>query len=220
MDGPDTAALRAAEDLVREANHRIANQLAMLTGMIQIQIDGLKRGPQELSRQHVAELLRTAASRIVAIGHLHRRLASSSDEHLDLGPFLASSCVELLASLTTDDRVQVTENLSGGCRVTADEASVLCLVMTEVLVNALKYSHPDGAPISMRLSCGQGDGGVFVEIADDGVGLPDGFDEQRDSGVGFKLIRNLVQKIGATLDLHSSPQGLCFRVALPPATPR
>jgi two-component sensor histidine kinase len=222
MDGPDTAAqeLHAAQDLVREANHRIANQLALLTGMIQIQIDGLKRGPDLLSRQHVSDLLRNAAGRIVAIGHLHRRLASTSNEQLDLGPFLASSCLELRASLTSDDRVRVTENLSADCHVTAEQASVLCLVMNEVLVNALKYAHPDGSPIAMCLSCGPDGGQIIVEIADDGVGLPEGFDEERDGGVGFKLIRNLLLKIGAALDLLSSPQGLSFRITLPPAIPR
>lgn len=217
MDGPDFTAQQAhaAQDLVREANHRIANQLALLTGMIQIQIDGLKRGPDHLSRQHVSDLLRNAAGRIVAIGHLHRRLASSSGEHIDLGPFLASSCAELLASLATDGQVRLTEDLSAGYRATAEQASVLCLVMNEVLVNALKYAHPDGLPIAMRLSCVLADGHVVVEMADDGVGLPDGFDEERDGSVGFKLIRNLLRKIGAALDLQSSPQGLCFRITLP-----
>lgn len=220
MDRPELAANEARADLVREANHRIANQLALLTGMIQIQIDSLKRGPEQLSRQHVIDLLRHAAGRIVAVGHLHRRLASSSSEHLDLGPFLASSCTELMALLAMDDRLRVTENLSEGCRATAEQASVLCLVMNEVLVNALKYAHPDGSLLNMRLSCEAAAGHTVVEIADDGVGLPEGFDEERDGGVGFKLIRNLLRNIGATLDLQSSPQGLGFRITLPPAIPR
>lgn len=222
MDGLDIASreARAAQDLVQEANHRIANQLALLTGMLQIQIDSLKRRPEPLSRQHVSDLLRNTAGRIVAIGHLHRRLASSSDEQLDLGSFLASSCGELLASLATDNTVRVRENLSGGCHVTAEQASVLCLVMNEVLVNALKYAHPDGSQLNMHLSCAAAAGYTVVEMADDGVGLPQGFDEARDGGVGFKLIHNLLRKIGATLDLQSSPQGLCFRISLPGATPQ
>lgn len=183
--------------------------------MIQLQIDGLKRGPALLPREHAGDLLRNAAARITAIGNLHRHLASASDATIELAPFLASTRMELLASLLSEDNVRVTENLSAGCRVTREQASVLSLVMSEVIVNALKYAHADGQPVAIALSCNASHDRILVEIGDDGPGLPDGFDEARQGGVGFKLIRSLVAKIGADLELHSSPQGLHYRISLP-----
>ena len=60
------------------------------------------------------------------------------------------------------------------------------------------------------------DGSVVLEIGDDGVGLPEGFDHARDAGVGLKLIRSLVEKIGATVEIESDDLGLRFRIVLPP----
>ncbi len=218
MDSEDPAAFNdwlEPSELVRESNHRIANQLTLLVGMIQLRIDGLKRGPDQLSREEAMELLRNAASRIVAIGHLHRHLALSGHMQIELGPFLSSTRAELLASLSAEDRVRVSENLLPDCRVTGEQASVLALVMNEIIINALKYAHPDGLPVAIALSCEAVEGGIVVKIADDGIGLPDGFDERRHGGVGFKLIRSLIGKIGAALDLQSGPLGLCFRIIVP-----
>lgn len=163
-------------------------------------------------------MLRDAIARIVAIGNLHRRLASTWDDGVALGPFLAACRDDLVSSLAVEDRLTFTESLADGCHVTADEASVLSLVMGEVLVNALKYAHPTGLPVVMSFSCAAaGDGGIVVELGDDGVGLPEGFSEERDGGVGFKLIRSLLAKIGAGLNLQSSALGLVLRISLPPS---
>lgn len=219
MDSPGSAEWRQYEapDLVREANHRISNHLTLLTAMIQLQIDRLKRGPDQISREDAVGLLRKTAARVVAIGNLHRHFALSSDALIELGPFLSDTRAELLASLSMEDQIRVTENLSPHCRVTGEEASVLSLVMNEVIINALKYAHPDGLPVAVALSCEMAPDGILVEFADDGVGLPDGFDEAVDGGVGFKLIRSLLAKIGAVLDLQSSRLGLCFRILVPKA---
>lgn len=58
------------------------------------------------------------------------------------------------------------------------------------------------------------DGTMAVEICDDGVGLPEGFDPLKDGGLGFDLIRSLAHTIGATLHIESSELGLCFQMAL------
>lgn len=214
MDGAGNAA-RAAEDLVREANHRIANQLALLTGMIQLQIESLANGPELLPRATVREHLRTAMARIVAIGNLNRQLSQSSGMLIDLCPVLSGTRDELIASLAAQGRVQIRENLGSNCHVTGEQASVLCLVMNEIIVNALKHARPSGDVVCLTLNCSRDGATISVELADDGVGLPADFDEGKNGRVGFKLIRNLVRQIGAELSMQSDGHGLVFRIALP-----
>ncbi len=62
-------------DLLREADHRIANHLSLLAGMVQAQAGAVGRGPASLTRDEVRGLLQAAAGKIVSVGHLHRRLA-------------------------------------------------------------------------------------------------------------------------------------------------
>src|SRR5689334_16281321 len=58
--------------LLKEANHRIANQLTLLASMIQIQARTVAKGPEVLSRDAVKMLLDQSQSRIAAMGKLHR----------------------------------------------------------------------------------------------------------------------------------------------------
>ncbi len=208
-----------APDMVREANHRIANHLTLLASMVQLQIESLKGGPELLDRRSAADQLRAVAARVVAIGNLHRRLAGSSMDLIDLAAFLPETCAELVGSLGLDDRVQVKEEIATDCILTPEETSVVSLVLSEIIINALKYAHPTGLPVLIRIACAHSTSGIAVEISDDGIGLPENFDEGKHSGVGFKLMRGLLQKINAELDYESCPLGLTFRFTIPRSTP-
>lgn len=209
---------RAADVRVREANHRVANQLSLLTGVIQLQVDSLAHGPESLPREKVRDLLRNAAARIVAIGNLNRQLSSASGALIDLCPFLSATRDDLLASLSARDRVRVSETLGAGCHVTGEQATMLCLVMNEIIVNALKHARPSGEPVALVLRCEGKASTIVLELSDDGVGLPQGFDEAKHGHVGFKLIRNLLRQIGAELHLKTGGPGLGFHIVLPRPT--
>jgi len=59
------------------------------------------------------------------------------------------------------------------------------------------------------------DESLFVEVADDGIGLPDGFDIAVDGGIGAKTIRLLARQIGADIEFDSSGIGVEFALRLP-----
>lgn len=206
---------RARAAWLHEANHRLANQLSMLTGMIQIQVEGVRNGPDQLHRDDVLELLRSMQARIFAMGNLNRHLASATHQDIDLGAFLSATHAELVASLGAQLRVKYRETLGEGCLVSGEQATVLCLVMSEIIVNALKHARPAGHPLELTLKCAVQDGRIAVELADDGVGLPVDFDESKHGRVGFTIMRSLLRQIGAELELHRQGPGLRFRILLP-----
>jgi two-component sensor histidine kinase len=208
---------QSVREVVREANHRLANQLSMLTGMIQIQIDGLRSGPDQLKREEVLELLRSMQARIFAMGNLNRHLVSATGQDVDLAAFLSVIRTELVASLGAQARVKICETLGDGCLVSGEQATVLCLVMSEIIVNALKHARPAGHPLVLTLKCAAEDGRIVVELADDGVGLPADFDENRHGRVGFTVIRSLLRQIAAELEMPDEGPGLKFRILLPRA---
>jgi two-component sensor histidine kinase len=80
----------------------------------------------------------------------------------------------------------------------------------------MKYAHPAGVPLVMRIDCApSADGRLVLTISDDGVGLPEGFDPIKDGGLGFRVIRSLASEIGATLEITSGGLGLSFRLSVP-----
>ncbi len=204
-------------ELAQEANHRIANHLSLVAGMVQAQAWALARGPETLSRVEVHSLLQDAAGKILSVGNLHRKLSQSPHEHeIDLGAYLVENCGILLNSLSLTERVGIVYTLGERCMISPEAGQSLGLIVNEIVMNAVKYAHPTEIPVQIQLHCGRDEKScVFVDISDDGVGLPENFVESRDGGVGFRLIRTLAGQLKAALQIRSDSLGLSFRVTLP-----
>ena len=203
-------------DLALEANHRIANHLSMLVATVRRQLPAIEGGPLTVPRNLVADLLNDMAGKTLAVARLHLMLAKQpAAGEVELNKLLMAAADELQSSGIFGDRLQVTSNLNG-CLIEASQASMLTMAFSEIVTNAVKYAHPTGLPVELTIAGTETpDGGLHLEIADDGVGFPEGFDEWRDAGIGLRLVRTLVEGAGGSLAMKSEPLGLTFSITLP-----
>lgn len=200
--------------LLAEANHRIANHLSMLCAALRLEASAAARGPETLARGHVVEGLQQAAARVEAMARLHRELILPQTAPVDLADCLDAHLDGFIRSLPLPCHVVVDKDLRPGCTVRGDQASLIVMAMGEILVNAVKYAHPTGLPVTITVVCAREGGRIHLSIADDGVGLPDDFDKQSGGGIGFALIRGLADCAQAKIDTDSSPLGLSFSFEL------
>jgi two-component sensor histidine kinase len=156
------------------------------------------------------------ASRIAALGRLHRLLsAPPAPGEVELDKLLREVIDAYNSTGVFSDRLHVCANVTG-CRVTGAQASMLMLIFSETATNAVKYAHPSGLPIELTIAAAKTPtGGLILHIADDGIGLPEEFDEERDAGRGLRLVRDLVESAGGRLTMKSDPLGLSFSIELP-----
>jgi two-component sensor histidine kinase len=209
-------------DLVIEANHRIANHLAALVSILKKEIAATLDGPESIPREQVVDVLAEMAGKILAVSRLHHSLAVRPTQgEVDLNNILKSILDELETSGIFGDRLRINSTLRPGCLVESSHALLLAFAFSEIVTNAMKYAHPSGLPVELSIAgASTSDGGVALQIADDGVGLPEDFDESRDAGVGLKLLRSLVENSGGRLETNSDALGLSFSIELPPVKPR
>jgi len=220
-DGPeviDSPRVKPSETeiLVREANHRIANSLAGIAGLVRLQAAEIGRERAPIAPAKVRELLREVSTRIESLGRLHRLLAhQDAGSQVDLGLHLGEVAV-IVAS--TFEGLVLKNVCQGGCHVDAGTASTVALIVSEMITNSAKHAHPTGIPGEVTLSCSRPQGGsILIVVEDDGVGLPEGFDAEAGGGLGHKVIRALSTQIGAQLTLESHSLGLRSRLLLPSA---
>jgi two-component sensor histidine kinase len=203
--------------MIREANHRVANHLTLLASLVQVQATHVAKGPSHFAREEVRGMLQDVAGKVISVGHLHRKLADEAhNDELELGGYLIESSQALIKSLSLEGRVGVVHRLGSSCLVKAEQAQPTALIVSEIMMNAIKYAHPTGLPVEISIRCDRDSSGqMVVEVDDDGVGLPEGFDPKTDGGVGFRLIRMLASSLGAALHVESDSLGTRFRLTLP-----
>jgi two-component sensor histidine kinase len=205
-----------SDDRLSEAQHRIANNLALIAGYTRLQATRLHKAGQALSAREACIVLEEVAARIETVGELHRLLSAPGhgDEGVDLGRFLAKLCNSLMETVSFAGDTTITHKDAGGCMVRPDQATPVALIVSELVTNALKYAHPSGVAGRIRVSCRSSGGGLVVEVADDGVGLSEDFDPHCDGGLGFRVVRGLARQLGADLSYESGDLGLTVRLTL------
>jgi two-component sensor histidine kinase len=207
--------------VVAETNHRIANNLSLIAALLRLHASKLSAGSATMSGPEAALVLLEMVGRIEAVAQLHRLLSdASTGSMMELGDYLRKIADSAVASLSAADRTILSHKSSSGCVIPSDQALSVGLIITEMLVNALKYAHPTGVPVKIKLGARRSaDRTIVVEIADDGVGLPEGFDPNVDGGLGLHLVRSLAQQLGARLHFAHNSLGLCVRLLIPEQKP-
>jgi two-component sensor histidine kinase len=220
MDGIlalNPSSLTAPPDMVAEANHRIANSLTLLVGMVRLQALTVHKKAEALSNAEVRHLLDGIAARINTISQLHRILSRNADEGaISLRPHLHDVTDALVAALSSGEQAVKVMHTGGDCMVMMRHVQPIVLILSEIFINAMKYAHPTGVPLILMVDCTTTQAGQLVlTISDDGIGLPEGFDPLNGGGLGFKVMRSLAAEIGAHLEIRSTHLGLSSRLSLP-----
>ena len=205
-------------DLHKEANHRIANNLSSIAGLVRLHAaETSSRLDHIYSGAEVRRLLDEIGSRIETVGRLHRLLSEApSGTSIDLGAYIAETAEAIVGTLADEKLVRLSSRGMQDCFLNPDQAAPVALIVSELITNAIKHAHPAGAPGKIVVRCGANmAGSVFVEVEDDGVGLPENFDPWRNGGLGFEIIRGLSQQLGAKLLFDAEGIGLRVRLTVP-----
>jgi two-component sensor histidine kinase len=199
-----------------ETDHRIANNLASLSGVIRLQRNAISKSAKIFTTEHVCQLLDDIDARIEVTAKLHKSLARAVNGNgVNLGDFL-EEIAEMISTLNPAGKMDLT--VDNACHGSIDPRHALHagLITAELLTNASKYAHPTGLVVKVGIRCETNDDGSFtVEVTDDGVGFPEKFDPNNDGGLGFQLMRALASGLNATLEFQHDSLGVRIRLVRP-----
>ena len=78
-------------------------------------------------------------------------------------------------------------------------------IISELLSNSLKHAFPDGQSGNIEVSLHRRDGGrIELAVADDGKGLPEGFDPQQSETLGMRLVNALAMQLRGVIEVDGS----------------
>ncbi|MBP7738376.1 MAG: PAS domain S-box protein [Spirochaetes bacterium] len=184
------------EALLRELQHRMKNSLALITSIINLEIERFRD-------KDLAGVLDNIKGRIESLSSLYALLFQSDTfKEVDLGDYL-KSIINLLSGSygTASSSIRIEEELER-LRVNAKNAAAWGLIANELLTNSYKYAFPEGGAGTIRINLKKQKGEIILAISDNGRGLPADFDIDNPSGLGLLLVKTLTLQLKGTLTLE------------------
>jgi len=158
------------------------------------------------------------SSRLDTIARL--QAGRRQDASIDLAHYLREIAEGVVSSLSSTAEIALHFDADADCVVEPERVLSVGLIVAEVVTNAIKYAHPTGVAGELAVACRKSPAGrLSIEVSDDGVGLPEGFDPVKNGELGFRLIRSLADQLGAAITHHSDSLGFSITLQMPQATP-
>ncbi len=188
--------IREKEALLREIHHRVKNNLQVMSSLLGLQARSI---PQQEARQAFED----SQGRIHSMALIHEVLCGSpSFTRIDIADYTRQLATYRLRAHRAGKRISLTTDLDE-VYLDLDGAVPYGIIVNELLTNALRHGFPGERAGELRVSLrAQPDESVQLIVQDDGVGLPDGFDWQAVTSLGFRLVRMLAEQLKAKIEVQ------------------
>lgn len=202
------ALLERNDTLRREVDHRVKNSLAQIVGFLRIQERQHKDEPK------IAGPLAEARNRVMTVVNVHDHLhKAAEDEMTSVAQFLKN-----LTEAVSDNRPPQLRAITidaDETRLPSDRIMSIGLVVNEFVSNAMKHAFPPGHDGVIDISFRSVGTDHVLRMADNGVGVPAGFDITGNTGLGLRVMNSLAQQLRGKLAHESSGAGTVFILRFP-----
>jgi two-component sensor histidine kinase len=181
-------AVSEKELLIKEAHHRIKNNLQIISSLLNFQIKKIKD-------KELKNIFTDTQNRITAISIIHKSLYhSSSLSFVNVKSFMDEFIDNLTKSLLPKDKsISISINIDE-VTVNSDIGMAVSLIINELVTNSIKYAfkHKKKGNIAVRLR--KVDDRLELIVKDNGIGLPENVDLKKPEGIGFRVINGLASQ--------------------------
>lgn len=190
--------LREKAILFQELQHRVANSLQIIASIL---MQSARRMPSADARTHLFD----AHSRVMSVAALQHQLSASKLGDVELRSYFIELGESIAASMILDDgQLSLKVDADSGL-ATADVSVSLGLIVTELVINALKHAFVGGRG---AIVVGYRSSGAewTLSVSDDGVGMPSG-PAPAKVGLGTSIVEALAKQLGANVSVADDNPG-------------
>jgi two-component sensor histidine kinase len=193
--------------MVSEINHRVRNTLQAVAGLLRMEMD--QQPPRSIK-----EVLRRGIARLQSVAVVHDLLQARDLRFVDIKQ--AARRIIQLTSQTAAPGSDIETRVTGArVMLPSQQATNVAMILSELTDNAVRHGLPGVVGGRILVSLAEGGGNVVIEVKDNGQGLPPAFDLDKHSGLGFRLVRGLVEEeLGGSLDIRTD-NGVTVRAKFP-----
>ncbi len=186
---------------IREIHHRVKNNLQTVAALLRMQARRIDSAEARMA-------LNDAMSRVASIAIVHETLSQAFDDVVDFDK-VADGLLRMVADVAATGAGVTARRIGSFGEVSSDMATGLSMVVTELCQNAVEHGL-DGTGGEVRVVPTASDGPerrLRIDIVDDGVGLPPGFDWRESRSLGLSIVNTLVAEMSGSFTLSANPAG-------------
>ena len=197
--------LQEKDVLLKELHHRVANSLQIIASVL---MQSARKVLSEETRNHLYD----AHQRVMSVAALQQQLAVSRLGDVEMRPYLVALCDSIGASMIRDRELVALDVRCDESLNTADTSVSIGLIVTELVINALKHAFPGNRAGRIVVGYHGRAPNWTLSVADDGVGMPEDPDNAKP-GLGTSIVQALASQLGAQIVVTSANPGTSVSVA-------
>ncbi len=194
--------LEQKETLLAEMSHRVGNSLQIIASILLMKARSVE---SDETRHHLED----AHRRVMSVASIQQHLqATAKGEQVEVGSYLTKLCETLSSYMIGEDRRITVDVVAEGGMASSAQAVSLGLIVTELLINALKHAFPDTTTEGHVIVGYEAHGADWkLLVSDNGTGMPPRLPASGKSGLGTSLVNALAQQIDAQIEIATSAKG-------------
>ncbi len=199
--------LREKDLLLEEMQHRVANSLQIIASILLIKARTVQSEETRLQ-------LEDAHQRVLSVAAVQRHLHDTgAGKQIEVGNYLTKLCETLAQSMIGDSRPITLKVVADSGTVASHQAVSIGLIVTELVMNALKHAFPGEKPdAAILVSYKAADPDWKLTVSDNGVGKPYVSASNTKPGLGTSLVKALTRQLDAVVDIASDTHGTAVSV--------
>lgn len=185
--------------LTRELNHRVKNNLQIVTSLLNMQESRIKN-------KHAKQVIKQAKNRIISIGLIHQKLYRDGlDLEIELSEYIRELAEYIVNSSLPEFDVIMVLKLEK-VKATVEKSVHVGLIVNEIITNSIKHAWNKNSVNKqiMISSCKKEDGIFLLNVADNGTGFKNKMPTGCTKTFGLRLIRSIVDQYDGELQLENN----------------
>jgi len=192
--------IKEKQVLLLELQHRVANSLQIIASVL---MQSARRVQSKETRLH----LRNAHHRVLSIATMQKQLAVSSDDQVQLRQYFEGLCDSIGASMIDEEGKITLTTTTDDSSANANVSTSLGLIVTELVINALKHAFPERDKAGeIKVDYHAKGTGFALTVSDDGVGIA-ASGKPTAPGLGTGIVDALAKHLGAIVETTDAAPG-------------
>jgi len=195
--------------LLSEMGHRVANSLQIVASILLLKARSVQ---SEETRGHLED----AHRRVMSVASLQQHLkASGKGEEVEVSSYLSRLCETLAESMIPEKGPVTLKVVADAGTAPSEQAVSIGLIVTELVMNALKHAFPAKVKAGRVLVGYEVKGKDWkLSVSDNGGGMPEKLSKEQ-TGLGTTLVKALAQQLEAQVETVSSRNGTIISITRP-----